>query len=331
VTTFRPATTVVAVLTYRRVGLLPPLLGELVAQAADLERPAAVLVVDNDPEAGARETVQEWSDRGVRYVHEPRPGISAARNRALDESADADVLVFIDDDELPSPGWLSHLARAWRAWGCAAVAGPVPPRFGGPVDPWVAGSGVFDRPQRPTGMRLQGAGAGNLLLDLRQVRSLGVRFDEATGLTGGEDTLFTHELVHRGAEIRWCAEAEAVESVPEQRLTRAWVRQRSFRSGCSWSAAEVQLAGSAAARTRLRIAVAGKAAAKVVQSAVALVVALLSGDVPARGRAVCTVASYAGLVFGAFGYVRAEYARASRPARTPSSPPVPVDPTEAAA
>src|SRR5829696_2372932 len=99
-------TTVVAVLTYRRVELLSGLLADLVAQAATITPAATVLVVDNDPEGSAADVVLGWAERGVRYVHEPRPGISAARNRALTEAADADALVFFDDDEHPCPGWL---------------------------------------------------------------------------------------------------------------------------------------------------------------------------------------------------------------------------------
>lgn len=313
----RPAAgrAVVAVLTYRRTALLPDLLTALVAQAGAVEPAVTVVVVDNDPDGGAEPVVSAWSGRGVRYVHEPRPGISAARNRALDEGGDADVLIFIDDDESPSPGWLAHLIGAWRAWGCAAVAGPVPPRFAGPVDPWVLGSGIFDRPERATGMRLPGAGAGNLLLDLRIVRGLDLRFDEGLGLTGGEDTLFTHQLIRLGGEIRWCAEAEAVELVAAERLTRRWARQRSFRSASSWSRAELHLADSAAARWRLRLTVAGKAAVRISQAAVGVASSALTGNTAARGRAICCVASYAGLLVGAFGYVRAEYARpaAGRP------------------
>jgi succinoglycan biosynthesis protein ExoM len=300
---------VIAVLTYQRTDLLSDLLAALVEQARTVEPAATVVVVDNDPGASAEPVVSGWAGRGVRYVHEPRPGISAARNRALDEGGDAEVLVFLDDDEIPSPGWLAHLVGAWRAWGCAAVAGPVPPRFAGPVDPWVLGSGVFDRPERATGLLLPGAGAGNLLLDLRVVRGLGLRFDEGLGLTGGEDTLFTHELIRLGGEIRWCAEAEAVELVPADRLTRRWARQRSFRSASSWSRAELHLAGSAAARWRLRASVAAKTAGRSAQGLVGWTVAALTGSPGRRGRAVCTMASYAGLLAGAFGYVRAEYAR----------------------
>jgi hypothetical protein len=303
----------VAVLTFRRTELLPGLLAAVTAQAGTLEPPAEVLVVDNDPAGSAREVVTGWAGDGVRYVHEPRPGISAARNRALDEARDADVLVFIDDDETPAPDWLARLTGAWQEWGCAAVAGPVPPSFPGPVDPWVLGSGVFDRPERVSGALVPGAGAGNLLVDVAQVRALALRFDERLGLTGGEDTLFTHTLVRRGGRIRWCAEAVAVEAVPEDRLTRRWARQRSFRSAGSWSRAEVLLADGATARCRLRAAVLAKAMVKVTWAGLAVLAGVLTADPAARGRGVCTAAAYLGLVAGSLGHVPDEYGRPAVP------------------
>jgi len=305
--------TVIAVLTYRRTGWLPALLSELAAQADALPSRVEVVVVDNDPAGSAAGTVGAWSARGIRYVHEPRPGISAARNRALAEASDADLLIFLDDDEMPSERWLARLVDAWTAWGCAAVAGPVPAQFLGPGDPWVRGSGVFDRRQLPTGTSIGGAGAGNLLLDLRQVRALDLRFDERFGLTGGEDTLFTHALVRAGAEIRWCDEAEATEFVPVDRLTRTWVLRRSFRAGSSWSRAEVHLAAGPIRRWTVRASVLAKASARMSQASLALAAAVARRDVAGRARAVTTLAGYAGLVVGAFGFVLREYRREPLP------------------
>lgn len=316
----RGESAVVAVLTYRRVEWLPALLAELEAQACTVEPRADVVVIDNDPDGSAATTVAAWAGRGIRYVHEPRPGISAARNRALAEAGGADLLVFIDDDEMPSPGWLAHLVTAWSQWRCAAVAGPVPARFLGPADAWVTGSGAFDRRRLPTGATVAGAGAGNLLLDLGQVRRLGLAFDERFGLTGGEDTLFTHALVRSGAEIRWCDEAEAIEFVPPDRLTRAWVLRRSFRSGSSWSRAEVHLAGGATGRWRTRSAVLAKAAVRMPLSLLAAVAAVVRRDVAARAAAMTVLAGYAGAVVGAFGYVLGEYARPSAGAPADAAP-----------
>ncbi len=306
--------TVVAVLTYRRTALLPDLLTALLAQVeATTTGVAQVLVVDNDPEGGAAAVVGSFAGRGVRYVHEPRPGISAARNRALDESAGADLLVFFDDDQRPSPGWLARLTGAWLTWDCAAVAGPVDSVLPDRVDPWITGSGTFAPVERSSGSRVRGAGAGNLLLDLRRVRALGLRFDERLGLTGGEDTLFTHALVHAGEEIRWCAEAGAEEPVPPERLTRRWVLRRCFRSGSSWSRAELQLAGTRARRWALRGSVLVKAAVRLVLASAAWLGAVLARRPGPRGRAAAGLAGYAGLVAGAFGFVLDEYARTPVP------------------
>jgi hypothetical protein len=237
--------------------------------------------------------------------------------------------VFIDDDELPRPGWLSTLVGAWREWRCAAVTGPVVSLFPGPVDPWVAGSGTFDRARRRTGARLQGGASNNLLLDLAQVRALGLRFDERLGLTGGEDTLFTHSLARAGAVVRWCDEAEVEEAVPADRLTRSWVRRRCFRSGSSWSRAEVQLAGGTGARWRLRGVLLVRAVAQGVLALLRLLAAVVRRDTRARGRATCTLASYAGLVVGSFGYVYGEYARPGEAPALPTDTPAHEEPARA--
>jgi cellulose synthase/poly-beta-1,6-N-acetylglucosamine synthase-like glycosyltransferase len=299
----------VAVLTFRRTQLLPDLLAALVHQARTISPSATVLVVDNDPDGSARESVQGWAAEGVRYAHEPRPGISAARNRALTEAADADALVFIDDDELPSPEWLRSLVSAWQRWGCAAVTGPVVARFSGPVDAWVAGSGVFEPFRASTGDLLRGAGAGNLLLDMTVVRALGLSFDERTGLTGGEDTMFTRSLLRAGRTIRWAEDALATETVPAERTTRAWVLRRVFRSASSWCRAELTLETTALGRWRRRAALTLRAGVRVAQATVALLWAGVRGDVARNARATCALAAQAGVLAGLFGYVRTEYSR----------------------
>jgi len=64
-----------------------------------------VLVVENGPERGAREFC---AARGIRYVHEPRIGLSRARNTAA-RAALGDIVAYIDDDAEPQEDWLEHL------------------------------------------------------------------------------------------------------------------------------------------------------------------------------------------------------------------------------
>jgi hypothetical protein len=72
---------------------------------ADLDYPDyEVIVVDNRP-AGAPPVDLP----GVHVVRETRPGISAARNRGLEE-ATGEIVAFTDDDVEVDPGWLLAIA-----------------------------------------------------------------------------------------------------------------------------------------------------------------------------------------------------------------------------
>ena len=236
---------VIAAATFRRPEALQRLLPEVVRQSDEYAGESFVLIVDNDPAAGATDQVRAWSSRGVRYVHEPHPGIAAARNRALAEGAAADLLVFIDDDGLPLDGWLQHLVDTWLRYRSAGVSGPVLARFeGGEPEPWVANSGVFDRTTRATGTLVGGAGSGNLLLQLSELRDRNLIFDEEFGLSGGSDTMLTHALIKDGGQIRWCDEAEIYDYNSADRLSRRWVLKRSFRTGNDWSRVALALTRS---------------------------------------------------------------------------------------
>lgn len=297
---------VVAVCTFRRTARLTALLPRLVEQAASISPAAEIVVVDNDPDESARSVVT--AHPGVRYVTEPRPGIAAARNAALDAAAGADLLAFLDDDELPTGGWLSALVVAWREDRPAAVAGPAVPVFDRPVPPWVQGSAAFRRRRESDGASVGGAATYNLLLDLAVLRRLGLRFDERFGLTGGEDTLLTHTLVARGERIRWCDTAEVLDPVDPARMTRRWVLRRAYRAGTSWSAVELALTPRRR-RTRTRVVLLGKATLNTVATLPRLLWATVSGNAHGRGAAEARIAGQLGLGHGALGGRPQEYRR----------------------
>ncbi|MFC5381905.1 glycosyltransferase family 2 protein [Aquipuribacter nitratireducens] len=304
---------VVAVLTYLRVPELLRVLPELRTQAADLARPARVLVVDNDPAAGARDAVEAAGLPGVHYVHEPEPGIAAARNRALDEAAQEALLVFVDDDEVPSPGWLAQLVATWETHpGAAAVVGPIDCRFDRPPGPWVAKGRFFDHRRLPTGSTVDVAATNNLLLDLRAVDRLGVRFDARFGESGGSDTLFTREIATRGGVMVWCAEATVTDRVPDARVRPAWVLRRVRRGGNTWSRTSVALAPPGPRRWRVRASLLVSGGARVALGAVRALVGTLLPWTAHQARGVRLAARGLGMVTGAVGVVDHEYRRARR-------------------
>ncbi|WP_150308021.1 glycosyltransferase family 2 protein [Planctomonas psychrotolerans] len=315
-----PVSVVVAVLTFRRPEGIRRILPQLVEQAEALVPPATVLVVDNDPDGSAAEYVEGWGSRGVRYANERTPGIAAARNRALDESAADDLLVFIDDDESPLPGWLASHVDGWRRWRCSAVSGPVVSKFDSTPTEWVRSSGVFEPAVRPTGTVLAGASSNNLLLDLNDLRGRGLRFDERFGLTGGEDTRLIHGLIASGGTVRWCAEAQVVEYVPASRATRSWVVKRRLRTSNTWSRVALDLAGSPLRRGIKRAELTARAAVMVIRGSVRVVLGALRRDVGARARATVEIVNAAGMLLGAYGYISGEYRRpATSAAKQPAA------------
>ena len=282
----------ISVVTYRRPQSLSELLPLLQREMRDLPEDLSarfeldIVVVDNDVAETAR-TVCELHD-DVPYVTEARPGISAARNRALSVAAASRVIVFIDDDERPRPGWLGSLLQLWITTRAAAISGPVVPVFPGVLDSWIAEGGFNARSHQAglrTGDQIRSAATNNLLLDMRLVRSLGLRFDEDYGLTGGEDTMFTRSLHRSGGVLLWCAEAVVEDVVPLERMTRSYVLRRTYNLSNATTAVELAIADSAE-RPRLLLRTAVLSVVRVVAGSVRACWGTLTGGErnEARGR-----------------------------------------------
>jgi glycosyltransferase involved in cell wall biosynthesis len=87
------------------------------------------LVVDNAPsDDRTRRLVSELArTREVGYVTEPRPGLSWARNRAI-EASDSEIIAWADDDEVCDAWWAAEIARAFvEVPEAGAVTGIVAP------------------------------------------------------------------------------------------------------------------------------------------------------------------------------------------------------------
>jgi GT2 family glycosyltransferase len=122
--TDRPAISVILCTRDRPESLLVTLRG----LAGLRYEPVEILVIDNAPSSDqTREAVQAefGGDSRIRYVREPRPGLSVARNRGIAE-ATADVFAFTDDDVRVDRWWLEGIARGFQqASDVACVTGLV--------------------------------------------------------------------------------------------------------------------------------------------------------------------------------------------------------------
>lgn len=95
-----------------------------------------LLLVDN---ASTKPLAATWPiawHPGTRHLHEPELGIAAARIRAMRE-ARADLLLFVDDDNLLAPNYAERaLARAAAEPGLGCFGGQLVPEFEQPPEEW---------------------------------------------------------------------------------------------------------------------------------------------------------------------------------------------------
>ncbi|WP_432985950.1 glycosyltransferase [Dactylosporangium sp. CA-233914] len=179
-----------------------------------------VLVVDNAPSSDATREIAQ--NRQVRYVREPRPGLSNARNRALRETGE-EILAWLDDDETADEHWLAEIARGFAEHPEAdVVTGVVVPaeletaaqcwfeEFGGHSK----GRGFTPAVFSPATRKIQhplyplppfGAGA-NMAWRAASARGIG-GFDPALGAgtpaMGGEDTVAFAKVLLGGGTIAY--------------------------------------------------------------------------------------------------------------------------------
>jgi succinoglycan biosynthesis protein ExoM len=219
----------IAVATYKRPDGLRALLRSL--ESATRVRTFDVLVVDNDA-TGSGRSVSESSPLSLTYVVEPKPGIAAARNRAVEEIAAYDAVVFIDDDEFVVEGWLDYLLDYAASSPAGVVTGPVKSVFPGDAPRWVVKGGFIQRPTWPHGSVLTAGATNNTLLKVADWNIAGApRFDDTFSATGGSDAKLFSVLLARGVQIEFCATAVVFEPVLPERMRFKWLARRGYRNG----------------------------------------------------------------------------------------------------
>lgn len=176
--------------------------------------PREILVVDNAPEDPAtREVVERFA--GVRWVPEPRPGLSRARNAGV-RAASGGLIAFTDDDVEVRSDWTSEIARAFDGRPeVEAVTGLVLPAsletlsqkvfqidlggFGENWTPVLFDRRFFDMGRR-SGVPVWRVGAGaNMAFRRSAFERLGL-FDERLGAGASgcsEDSEFWHRVLAR--------------------------------------------------------------------------------------------------------------------------------------
>ena len=225
----------VCICTFERPELLGRLLNSLAGQVRTPVFCFEVVVVDNDKNGSAEETVRNFklrTEMETIYDCEPEQNISLARNRAI-RNARGNLIAFIDDDEYPGNDWLIQLYQALNRYKADGVLGPVLPEFPPGVPGWLRQGDFFDRRRLATGSIIsqRDARTGNVLFRCTLFRDGELWFDPLYGRTGGEDSDFFRQQSRLGRVFVWCDEAVVHETVPPGRWRLSFHLKKSLRIG----------------------------------------------------------------------------------------------------
>jgi glycosyltransferase involved in cell wall biosynthesis len=227
----------VAICTRNRAALMEKALRSVLAQDPKIE----ILVVDNGSTDATCETCQRVAAEhpNVRFTREPELGVSAARNRALVE-ASGEWVLFLDDDALAGPGWVSayrDFLQDQPADRIALVGGAVFPDYVEPPPGWVDPRLNRLFYSEVPGPFRSGAGpwGGNLAVHRRIASSVG-SFATGLGRKGpslgaDEEGELARRSLKAGYSVWWLPHARIHHRIAPDRMSLHWVCRNEFGMG----------------------------------------------------------------------------------------------------
>ena len=239
----------ILICTYNRAAYLASTLDSLASMPADPGFSWNVLVVDNNSSDDTRETVVSRAARfpvALHYLFEGRQGKSNALNTGM-SAAQADVIVFTDDDVEVGPKWLEASMRPLiERTDIDYTGGPVRPIWGGPRPAWLEEAGnlggtiavkdhgsrafIFeDEHKTPLGVNM--AVRRSLIARIGGFRPDLGRNGKA--LLGQEQAEFFYRSRQAGARGLYVPEMVLDHVVPASRLTRTYFRKWWYWKGVS--------------------------------------------------------------------------------------------------
>jgi glucosyl-dolichyl phosphate glucuronosyltransferase len=199
------------VATYNRAAYLRKALGGMVAQTLHPDR-FEIIVVDNGSKDETPQVCSEFEAPNLRYLYEPVTGVSRARNTGW-QNARGEYVAFLDDDGIPSPGWLEAMLAVFNE--CkpqpGMAAGPIEGIWEAPRPDWLSDEilhplGIFDWGNARKKMTDQGwLPIGNMaVLKSLLERAGGLREDldrQGTKLRANGEVYFSHQVVSWGYDL----------------------------------------------------------------------------------------------------------------------------------
>jgi glycosyltransferase involved in cell wall biosynthesis len=201
-----------------------------------------ILVVDNNSTDETPDVAKSiaQNDPRVRYLHQPRPGVSPARNLGC-ESATGELLAFLDDDEVAPPEWLSRLVKAQQESGASGVGGPYEPVWEVSPPSWLLRSRCMQETLSFMDFGVQPREVdwllgGNAIYTREALAAVGY-FGTVPGRTGlkqmrgGGDMAAGLRMRKAGYRLWYEPKAPVYHTVPVERMRLKYILRRAFWAG----------------------------------------------------------------------------------------------------
>lgn len=236
----------IVICTYSRAHMIGQTLHSL-KRLTDIEHAEVILIDNNSPDNTAEvvsKAIEQLKDKvNIKYIFEPRQGLSVARNTGI-EVSNGSIIAFLDDDATPATGWLSSIREGFEKYPeAAAIGGIIEPDFESKKPDWLVkelelpygiinlGTQVREYPRRlhPFG--------GNCAIRKEIVKEL--QFPEWLGRKGGqsllsgEETWLFNQMRSRGQKLLYIPGMKIKHFTPDNRLNSEWIKKRFYYQGVS--------------------------------------------------------------------------------------------------
>lgn len=225
----------IAIPTFQRTARLKHVLPHVIKTLRS-DHQIEILVIDNNALPSEQKNVHEIANQSpypFHYIHEARPGVSNARNAAI-EFASSRFIAFLDDDMEITENWIDGLVRVSLQHNAGVVFGPLIAKFADAANPrnaYLSSFYVRHSKQTDAGVCDEAFGTGGCLIDLESCSLPFPAFDTHLNESGGEDDILFETLRASGTLFGWAPSALCYECVPEARTTSKYIARRNIGYG----------------------------------------------------------------------------------------------------
>ena len=231
----------VIICTYNRADLLSSCLRSLCMQKG-VDFSWEVIVVDNNSDDHTKEVIKQYTGvlPNLKYVFEPKQGISFAKNRGVRASC-GDILAFTDDDVVVDVGWLKNIKSFFdKNHDAFCVGGKILPLWEVNPPKWLTKNfypylALLDIGESVVEMKSPDLWGANLSLRREAFDKYGP-FNEKVGrkakqLYSGEETLLLDNILKDKKKIFYVPWIKVKHFVPKERINKTYFRKWKFYHG----------------------------------------------------------------------------------------------------